>query len=142
MNSSDQPIVQHTALIVDDNFYNRHIFHIALESVGYAVTEMEDGLQGTALLRDQTFHLLVLDLQMPTMDGRAVLRHVRGQPLHENMHIIVVTANAHMATDDIDLMADYVMFKPIDVVEFSEFARRLKRISVPILKVDIKSDPG
>ena len=142
MNSSDQPIEQHTALIVDDNFYNRHIFHIALESVGYAVTEMEDGLQGTALLRDQTFHLLVLDLQMPTMDGRAVLRHVRGQPLHENMHIIVVTANAHMATDDIDLMADYVMFKPIDVVEFSEFARRLKRIAVPMPKVDLKSDPG
>jgi len=101
---------------------------------------MEDGLQGTVLLQDHTFHLLVLDLQMPMMDGRAVLRQVRGQPLHENMHIIVVTANAHMATDDIDLMADYVMFKPIDVVEFSEFARRLKRISVPAPNVN--SDPG
>jgi len=142
MNNTDQPTGNYTALIVDDNFYNRHIFHIALESVGYAVTEMEDGLQGTILLRDHTFHLLVLDLQMPMMDGRAVLKQVRGQPLHENMHIIVVTANAHMATDDIDLMADYVMFKPIDVVEFSEFARRLKRISVPAPKVDVNNDPG
>jgi len=33
-----------------------------------------------------------------------------------------------MATEDIDDMADYVMHKPIDVVEFSEFVRRLKRI--------------
>ncbi len=142
MNNTDQSTGNYTALIVDDNFYNRHIFHIALESVGYAVTEMEDGLQGTNLLQDRTFHLLVLDLQMPAMDGRAVLKQVRGQPLHENMHIIVVTANAHMATDDIDLMADYVMFKPIDVVEFSEFARRLKRISVPAPNVDVKNDPG
>ena len=142
MNSADHPTENYTALIVDDNFYNRHIFHIALESVGYAVTEMEDGLQGTALLQDRTFHLLVLDLQMPMMDGRAVLKHVRGQPLHQNMHIIVVTANAHMATDDIDLMADYVMFKPIDVVEFSEFARRLKRISVSASNVDASGDPN
>ena len=142
MNNTDQSTGNYTALIVDDNFYNRHIFHIALESVGYAVTEMEDGLQGTNLLQDRTFHLLVLDLQMPAMDGRAVLKQVRGQPLHENMHIIVVTANAHMATDDIDLMADYVMFKPIDVVEFSEFARRLKRITVPAPNVDVKNDPG
>ena len=142
MNNTDQSTGNYTALIVDDNFYNRHIFHIALESVGYAVTEMENGLQGTVLLQDHTFHLLVLDLQMPMMDGRAVLKQVRGQPLHENMHIIVVTANAHMATDDIDLMADYVMFKPIDVVEFSEFARRLKRISVPAPNVDVNSDPG
>ena len=142
MNNTEQPTGNYTALIVDDNFYNRHIFHIALESVGYAVTEMENGLQGTALLQDRTFHLLVLDLQMPAMDGRAVLRQVRGQPLHEHMHIIVVTANAHMATDDIDLMADYVMFKPIDVVEFSEFARRLKRISVPAPKVDVNNDPN
>lgn len=142
MNNSDQRTENYTALIVDDNFYNRHIFHIALESVGYTVTEMEDGLQGTALLQEQTFHLLVLDLQMPAMDGRTVLKQVCRQPLHVNMHIIVVTANAHMATDDIDLMADYVMFKPIDVVEFSEFARRLKRITVSAPNVDVESDPG
>lgn len=120
----------YTALVVDDNFYNRQIFHIALESVGYTVSESEDGVQGTTLLDTQTFHLLILDLQMPTLDGRAVLQIVKANPLHKNMRVIVVTANAHMATDDVDQMADYIMHKPIDVVEFSEFVRRLKRVPV------------
>jgi CheY-like chemotaxis protein len=114
-----------TALIVDDNFFNRNIFHIALESVGYQVTESEDGLHGLEALSARNFHLLILDLQMPQLDGRAVLRKVREQPQHSQMHIVVVTANAHMATDDIDSLADYIMYKPINVVEFSEFAQRL-----------------
>jgi CheY-like chemotaxis protein len=114
-----------TALIVDDNFFNRNIFHIALESVGYQVTESEDGLHGLEALAVKNFHLMILDLQMPHLDGRAVLRKVREQPQHAHMHIVVVTANAHMATDDIHLLADYVMYKPINVVEFSEFAQRL-----------------
>ena len=128
LNNSTDPI--YTALVVDDNFYNRQIFHIALESVGYTVSESEDGVQGTTLLDTQTFHILILDLQMPTLDGRAVLQIVKANPLHKNMRVIVVTANAHMATDDIDQMADYIMHKPIDVVEFSEFVSRLKRTPV------------
>ena len=122
--------VVYTALVVDDNFFNRHIFHIALESVGYTVSESEDGVHSVAVLNEKTFDLLVLDLQMPTLDGRAVLKLVRANPLHKNMRVIVVTANAHMATEDIDEMADYIMHKPIDVVEFSEFVRRLKRVPV------------
>jgi CheY-like chemotaxis protein len=114
-----------TALIVDDNFYNRQIFQMALESVGYKVSESEDGIQGTNVLKNETFDLLVLDLQMPEMDGRAVLKTVREQDMHRKMRILVITANAHMATGDVDDLADYVMFKPINVMEFSEFARRL-----------------
>lgn len=126
MESSTVP----AALIIDDNFYNRHIFHIALEAVGYQVVETEDGIAGLSTLETQPFHLLVLDLQMPVMDGRAVLNKLRTQDRYRDMHIIVVTANAHMATSDIDDLADYVMYKPIDVQEFSEFARRLKQIAV------------
>lgn len=129
MNPHDAPSgLVHTALVVDDNFYNRQIFHIALESVGYTVSESEDGVQSTSILSQRSFDLLILDLQMPAMDGRTVLRLVRANPLHKDMRIIVVTANAHMATEDIDDMADFIMHKPIDVVEFSEFARRLKRL--------------
>jgi CheY-like chemotaxis protein len=134
VNNTTDPI--YTALVVDDNFYNRQIFHIALESVGYTVSESEDGVQGTALLDTRTFHVLILDLQMPTLDGRAVLQIVKANPLHKNMRIIVVTANAHMATDDIDHMADYIMHKPIDVVEFSEFVSRLKRTPVTPARQD------
>ena len=119
-----------SALIIDDNWFNRDIFRIALESAGYLVTQFDNGVDGMNILKDQTFSLLVLDLQMPIVDGRTVLHSVRTQDLHDKMHVVVVTANAHMATQDVDRMADYVMYKPINVTEFSEFVRRLKDLSL------------
>ncbi len=121
------PAGPQTALIVDDNFHNRNIFKIALESVGYDVKESEDGLEGVAMLENCTFDLLILDLQMPNMDGRKVLRKVKAQTIHSKMKVIIVTANAHMATSDVDDLADYIMYKPIDVLEFSGFAKRLQQ---------------
>jgi CheY-like chemotaxis protein len=125
------PNSTHTALVIDDNFFNRDIFKIALETAGYNVTQAEGGAEGISELERDTFDLLVLDLQMPTVDGRSVLRTLRTNPLHKNMRIVIVTANPHMATDELTDIADYVMYKPINVVEFSEFARRLRSMFVP-----------
>ncbi len=135
-NPEPQPPTLYSALIIDDNWFNRDIFRIALESAGYAVTELDNGSEGIALLEQQTFNLLILDLQMPLVDGRTVLVKVKEHPLHKKMRVVVVTANAHMATSDVDEMADYVMYKPINVMEFSEFVRRLKNISVPTSPVN------
>lgn len=126
MSPTPVPALPPTAHIIDDNFYNRQIFQMALESVGYKVSESEDGIQGTKVLKTETFDLLVLDLQMPEMDGRAVLKAVREMDMHRKMRILVITANAHMVMGDVDDLADYIMYKPINVMEFSEFARRLK----------------
>jgi CheY-like chemotaxis protein len=117
---------QYAALVVDDNWYNRDIFRIALETAEYSVTEAEDGVQGISILEKQSFHLMVLDLQMPGLDGRAVLSKVRTMPRHKGMRIVIVTANAHMATDEVDALADFVMYKPIDVMEFSRFLHRVR----------------
>jgi CheY-like chemotaxis protein len=137
MNNPDpQPSTTFSALIIDDNWFNRDIFRIALESAGYSVTELDNGSEGIALLEKQTFNLLILDLQMPLVDGHTVLVRVKEQPLHKKMRVVVVTANAHMATGDVDEMADYVMYKPINVMEFSEFVRRLKNMSVPTSPVN------
>jgi CheY-like chemotaxis protein len=136
------PTPTYTALIVDDNYYNRDIFRIALENVGYSVSDCADGEQGAALLTTRTFDVLILDLQMPGLDGRTVLLKVHENPLHRSMRIVVVTANAHMATDDVGEIADYVMIKPINVMEFSEFTRRLKPATVstaPVTTVTTES---
>src|SRR5688572_18618269 len=118
------------ALVMDDNFHNRHIFRIALEEKGYHVDEAENGSEGLKILQEQTFHLLVLDLQMPLIDGVMVLRELHMMPMHRGMRVLVVTANAHMATGEVTDLADYVMYKPINVMEFAEFATRLKGIRV------------
>lgn len=118
------------ALVVDDNFHNRNIFRMALEEVGYDITEAENGAEGLDVLAQRTFNLLVLDLQMPLIDGITVLRELRLEPIHQAMRVIVVTANAHMATGEVTDLADYVMYKPINVVQFADFAKRLKNVSV------------
>jgi CheY-like chemotaxis protein len=114
-----------TALVVDDNYFNRDLCKLALEHVGYAVLEAENGIEALAVLEKQTFDLLVLDLAMPELDGSGVIRHIRKQEKHHKMTIIIITANHHMATSEVNLSADYLMYKPIDIEEFAHFAQRL-----------------
>ncbi len=122
------PQLTPTALIVDDEFYNRDVFRIALESVGYSVEEAENGRSGLQILEKTTFTLLVLDLHMPVMNGRELLQAIRKMPIHKFMQVAVVTANSPMATDEINEIADFIMYKPIDVQAFAKFANRLKNI--------------
>jgi CheY-like chemotaxis protein len=121
----------YTALIVDDNYFNRDIFLISLESAGYATEQADDGSTALDILRERTFNLMILDLQMPGIDGHKVLEWVRQQPQHSMMRVVVVTANSHMVAGKVDELADHVMFKPVDVVDFTHFAQRLKKVFVP-----------
>jgi CheY-like chemotaxis protein len=120
-----ETITASSALVVDDNYFNRDLCTLALEHVGYQVVEAEDGIEALSILAKQTFDLLVVDLAMPQMDGATVIRKMRQQEIHNKMIVIVITANHHMATDEVDLSADYVMYKPIDIEEFALFAQRL-----------------
>lgn len=116
-----------TALIVDDNYYNRDLVALALKHIEYEVNEAEDGAAALKLLDERSFNLLVLDLAMPSMDGTQVIAEIRKNQRHTKMCILVMTANPHMVTPSVDLGADYIMYKPININEFVEFARRLKK---------------
>ena len=118
---------RYTAFILDDNFDNRQIFRISLESVEYDVTDCADPIEALLLLQQRTFDLLVLDLQMPKMNGQTLLNNVRELPLHNQMHVVVVTANPHMAVDGLVSKGDYLLYKPIDVIQFARFVERLKQ---------------
>lgn len=113
------------ALIVDDNYYNRDIAGLALKHAGYEVTEAENGREALNILGKHHFDLMLLDLAMPEVSGMGVLQEVRTQPQHNQMRIIIMTANPHMAMGEIDDMADFTMYKPIDVMEFTRFIQRL-----------------
>jgi len=115
-----------SALIVDDNQFNREIFRLSLKAVGYETTEACNGAEALALLETRSFSLIVLDLQMPLVNGETVLKCVRSNPAHARSNIIVATANPHMAVQDIQSLADYVVYKPMDVREFARLAERLK----------------
>ena len=114
-----------SALIVDDNYFNRDLCSLALQFVGYSVTEATNGQEAVQILTQSTFDLLILDLAMPEINGVGVIRQISNQPKHRHMSIVVMTANPHMATDEVSTNADFVLHKPIAVEEFAQLARRL-----------------
>lgn len=126
MNPMEAVPMTASALVADDNDDNRNICRIVLENAGFSVTEARDGEQAIQLLEKQSFMLLLLDLQMPHVNGRSVLHWLRSQIPQRRMQVIVITANPHWVTDEIDVLADYVMQKPIPIVPFSQFITRIK----------------
>jgi CheY-like chemotaxis protein len=115
-----------SALVVDDNAFNREVFTLALDSLGFKTIEASNGLEALAILEHSTFNLMVLDLRMPLMDGGAVLKKLRIDPRHDPMTVVVATANPHMATE-IEILADYIVYKPIEIPDFAALIGRLKK---------------
>jgi two-component system, chemotaxis family, chemotaxis protein CheY len=117
------------SLVVDDNLHNRKIFRIALETAGYQVMEAENGALGFAAFQAEQYDLLIIDLAMPVMDGVQFLTQAHQLPSWNNPTVIVVTANPHMTTEDVNDMADYILYKPIDVQSFKHLVERVMQSS-------------
>ncbi len=113
-------------LIVDDEWFNRDLLRIPLELKGYQVTEAEDGVRALEVLQNQSFNLLILDLQMPNLNGVDVLKRVRQMPMHDHMYIAINTANPIMVTEEVQAQADFVLLKPLALQEFLLLIERLQ----------------
>ena len=86
-----------TVLLVEDNPVNRMIGVEMLKSFGVDVMEAEDGAQGVAMLEHQRFDLVLMDVQMPVLDGYAATRQVRERESKlrlPRVPIVALTANA------------------------------------------------
>lgn len=102
-------------IIADDHPTNRLLLRRQLDSLGYHVDEVIDGVQALALIKQQSYDLLITDLNMPNMDGIALTSHVR----EFNQQIIIwgLTANAQAKDRERALASgmDLCLFKPIDL---------------------------
>jgi two-component system, cell cycle response regulator DivK len=81
-------------LIAEDNPVNRELLRELLESRGYAVTEATDGQETLCELERMRPDLLLLDLDMPVLDGFATVRKIRESPTLESLPVLAVTAYA------------------------------------------------
>lgn len=81
-------------LIADDRSSSRELLRTILERAGYAVIEAEDGEQAVAQARQGLPDLILLDLQMPRLDGFGVLAELRSDPNFESLPIVALTASA------------------------------------------------
>jgi len=87
-------IMKPTVLLIEDNEQNRYLARFLLETHGYAVISAGDGPQGIELAGRIAPQLILLDIQLPTMDGYAVARELRANPALRNIPIVAVTSYA------------------------------------------------
>jgi two-component system cell cycle response regulator DivK len=85
-------------LVIEDNERNRYLVTFILEKHGYRVVQAKDGREGIELAEQVKPTLILLDIQLPGMDGYAVARELRGNPAFDEVPIVAVTSYA-MAGD-------------------------------------------
>lgn len=113
-------------LIVEDNEKNLKLFRFLLNSQSYETIEARDGEGGIRLAKDQKPDLILMDVQMPVMDGVAATRILKEDPDTKGIPIIALTSYAMKGDRDRFLSEGFVenIAKPIKVNEFLEVVRR------------------
>ena len=81
-------------LIVEDNEKNRRLLRKVLQVSGYRVVDVETGNAGVAAAREHAPDLILMDYQLPDIDGIEAFRQIRADPDTPRMPIIAVTASA------------------------------------------------
>lgn len=81
-------------LIADDRPSSRELLRVILERTGYDVIEAEDGEAALAQVHKFNPDLVLLDLQMPRLDGYGVLRRLRDEERFRDLPVLALTASA------------------------------------------------
>ena len=118
-------------LIIEDNDQNLYLMRFLLEAHGYAVVEAKDGPSGIAQAQMLLPSLILLDIQLPLMDGYAVLKSLRSFAPLQHVSIVAVTSFAMLGDREKCLSAgatDYIE-KPINPDNFIDYIRKYIQVS-------------
>ena len=124
-------------LVVEDNPMNLELVRDILTAEGYEVLEAADGATGVAIATLERPALILMDLQLPRLDGLEAARLIRADPRLAGIPIVAVTAHAMKGDDEKARAAgcDGFVTKPIQVREFAAtvaaFLKRTKSESGP-----------
>ncbi len=123
-------------LLVEDNELNQQVGQELLQNAGFVVTVAKDGAQALALVQQQPFALVLMDMQMPVMDGVTATEKIRQLPKLQHLPIVAMTANA-MAQDKARClqagMVDFIS-KPIEPEQL--FLTMLRYLPMPAKGID------
>jgi CheY-like chemotaxis protein len=111
-------------LLVDDNTMNVELFSDALESEGHEVAVERDGTSGRARALRDAFDLVLLDVQLPGMDGLTVCRELRAAGLTGPILAVSSAAMAEQVESGRAAGFDGYLVKPIAPAELREAVRR------------------
>jgi two-component system cell cycle response regulator DivK len=110
---SQTPII----LYVEDNADNRTLVRRVLQAEGFQIFEAEDAATALALVQQQVPDLVLMDINMPDMDGYTLTNRLKGIPHLHGVPVIALTANVMRGDRERSLEAgcDGYIQKPIDV---------------------------
>ena len=110
-------------ITIDDSVSVRKMIEFALKSKGYAVTAAADGQEGLeALERGEQFDLMILDINMPRLDGLTLLKTIRQKPAWTGLPVLMLTTEGQDDDRNTALAlgaTDYMVkpFKPSELLE-------------------------
>ena len=107
-------------LVIEDNEANLYLMRFLLEKNGYAVIDSETGLQGIQKAVEEKPDLILMDIQLPDIDGLEATRRIRESEADDTVPIVAVTSYAMVGDREKALAAgctDYIE-KPIDPETF------------------------
>ncbi len=109
-------------LYIEDAFENRMLIRRILEAEGYTVLEAENAQHALEVLDIETPDLILMDINMPEIDGYTLTTQLRMLPAFKNIPILAITANVLRGDRERTLQAgcDGYIQKPIDVDTFSD----------------------
>jgi DNA-binding response OmpR family regulator len=114
-------------LIVDDDKEVQGVLKRAAATAGYELVQAFDGSNGLALATEGKFDLIVLDIEMPALDGRDVLSRLRQNPNTANVPVLVYSGRNHQTDRRVvyELGADDHIDKPFSAALLMSKIRRM-----------------
>lgn len=114
-------------IVVEDNLAVAKGLKYYLEDAGHAVDLLHDGAEADVFLRDDGADIIVLDINLPTMDGLTVLRQMRQRD--DRRPVLMLTAQSELQDKvaGLDAGADDYLSKPFEMEEFGARIRALTR---------------
>ena len=113
------------ALIIEDDAALAEIFTLVLQEAGYDTDVVEDGALAMERLLAVVPDLVTLDLNLPHISGKEILRNIRADERLADVKVMLVTANAVLA-DALREDSDLVLVKPVSTAQLRDLARRLR----------------
>jgi two-component system chemotaxis response regulator CheY len=119
------PIRLPHVLVVDDSITMRLFYRSVLEAAGFSVDEAINGVEGYEKALSQSFDLLIVDINMPKMDGYSMLRAIRGDDAVRDVPAVTISTEAGEcdATMAYEAGANLYLIKPVAPDQLSEVAR-------------------
>jgi two-component system, cell cycle response regulator DivK len=113
-------------LIIEDNEKNRKLERDVLQYKGYATVETGNAEDGIRMARERLPDLILMDIQLPGIDGVEALGRLRGDPATREIPVIAVTASAMKQDRDRIMEAGFDDYqrKPLDIRDFVDLVQR------------------